>query len=91
MRGFDVPVIFDATHSVQLPGSQGATTGGQREFVPLLARSAVAAGIDGLFMETHTNPQQALSDSSVVFDLTHLGQLLDTLLAIHSIVQQETS
>ena len=60
-------------------------------FVPLLARSAVAAGIDGLFMETHTNPQQALSDSSVVFDLTHLGQLLDTLLAIHSIVQQETS
>lgn len=91
MRGFGVPVVFDATHAVQLPGSQGSATGGQREFVPLLARSAIAAGIDGLFMETHPTPKEALSDSSVVFDLNHLRPLLDTLLAIHAIVQKESS
>ena len=91
MRGFNVPVIFDATHSVQLPGSQGESTGGQREFIPLLARSAVAAGVDGLFMETHTAPQEALSDSSVVVDLAELKALLQTLLAIHAVVQKGLS
>ena len=90
MRGFGVPVIFDATHSVQLPGSQGSATGGQREFIPLLARSAVAAGVDGLFMETHPTPKEALSDSSVVFDLAELKELLQTLLAIHAIIQRES-
>lgn len=81
------PVSFDASHSVQLPGAQGTTTGGQREFIPLLARAAVASGIQALFLETHPTPEKALSDASTVFPLADLSRLLDSLLAIHAIVQ----
>jgi len=79
MRNTGCPVVFDATHSVQLPGGQGKVSGGQREFVPVLARAAVAAGISGLFMETHPNPVQALSDGPNAFPLGHLEELLHTL------------
>lgn len=79
MRNTGCPVVFDATHSVQLPGGQGTVSGGQREFVPVLARAAVAAGISGLFMETHPNPVQALSDGPNAFPLGHLEELLHTL------------
>ncbi|PIY07099.1 MAG: 3-deoxy-8-phosphooctulonate synthase, partial [Gallionellales bacterium CG_4_10_14_3_um_filter_54_96] len=75
MRNTGCPVVFDATHSVQLPGGQGTVSGGQREFVPVLARAAVAAGISGLFMETHPNPSQALSDGPNAFPLGHLKVL----------------
>lgn len=88
MQTFGVPVEFDATHSVQLPGAGGGVSGGQREFVPLLARSAVAAGIQALFIETHTDPSAALSDSASIYDLAHLGDLLDTLIPIHDIVRK---
>ncbi len=88
MARFGVPVSFDASHSVQLPGGQGTLSGGQREFIPLLARSAVASGIQALFIETHTNPSQAFSDSATVFPLDQLGTLLDTLLCLHEIVQR---
>jgi 2-dehydro-3-deoxyphosphooctonate aldolase (KDO 8-P synthase) len=86
MQGFGVPVAFDATHSVQLPGGLGGSTGGQREFIPLLSRAAVASGIQALFVETHPNPELAKSDSSSVLDLDHLGQLLDVLIPIHELV-----
>ena len=79
MRDTGCPVVFDATHSVQLPGGQGTSSGGQREFVPVLARAAVAAGIAGVFMETHPNPSQALSDGPNAFPLGHLKELLRTL------------
>lgn len=79
MRNTDCPVVFDATHSVQLPGGQGVVSGGQREFVPVLARAAVAAGISGIFMETHPNPAKALSDGPNSFPLDHLEELLRTL------------
>lgn len=82
-------VSFDATHSVQLPGGLGTSSGGQREFIPLLARAAVASGIQALFLESHPSPEKALSDAKSVFDLAHLGRLLDTLLAIHEIVNKE--
>ena len=88
MASFGVPVAYDASHSVQLPGGLGHASGGQREFIPLLARSAVAAGIQVLFMETHTNPPKALSDSASVFPLDELAPLLDTLLAIHDITRR---
>ncbi|MBT6457066.1 MAG: 3-deoxy-8-phosphooctulonate synthase, partial [Gammaproteobacteria bacterium] len=77
MRESEVPVVFDATHSVQLPGGQGATSGGQREFVPVLARAAIAAGVSGLFMETHPNPEQALSDGPNAWPLGQLESLLN--------------
>jgi 2-dehydro-3-deoxyphosphooctonate aldolase (KDO 8-P synthase) len=86
MQSCNVPVSFDATHSVQLPGGLGTSSGGQREFVPLLARAAVASGIQALFMETHPCPEKALSDSSSVYPLSELGQLLDILIPIHNIV-----
>lgn len=79
MRETDCPVVFDATHSVQLPGGQGSCSGGQREFVPVLARAAVAAGVAGLFMETHPNPEQALSDGPNSWPLARIGELLETL------------
>ncbi|MDH4215941.1 MAG: 3-deoxy-8-phosphooctulonate synthase, partial [Gallionella sp.] len=82
------PVVFDATHSVQLPGGQGTVSGGQREFVPVLARAAVAAGISGLFMETHPNPSQALSDGPNAFPLGHIKALLETLMALDKAVKQ---
>jgi 2-dehydro-3-deoxyphosphooctonate aldolase (KDO 8-P synthase) len=79
MRETDCPVVFDATHSVQLPGGQGSCSGGQREFVPVLARAAVAAGVAGLFMETHPDPEQALSDGPNSWPLARIGELLKTL------------
>jgi 2-dehydro-3-deoxyphosphooctonate aldolase (KDO 8-P synthase) len=79
MRATACPVVFDATHSVQLPGAQGNASGGQREFVPVLARAAVAAGIAGIFMETHPRPQEALSDGPNAWPLARMGALLSTL------------
>ncbi len=84
MRETRCPVVFDATHSVQLPGGQGTTSGGQREFVPALARAAVAVGIAGLFMETHPDPEKALSDGPNAWPLAHMAQLLEVLLRIDS-------
>ncbi|MGA7594431.1 MAG: 3-deoxy-8-phosphooctulonate synthase [Gallionella sp.] len=89
MRSTGCPVVFDATHSVQLPGGQGTVSGGQREFVPVLARAAVAAGISGLFMETHPNPAKALSDGPNAFPLGHLKALLQTLIALDETVKQQ--
>ena len=79
MRATGCPVVFDATHSVQLPGGQGASSGGQREFVPVLARAAVAAGVAGVFMETHPDPAQALSDGPNAWPLQRMESLLATL------------
>lgn len=82
MRAF-APVVFDATHSVQIPSGSNGVSGGQPEFIPLLARAAVAAGIDGIFLEVHDNPAQAKSDGANALDLRNLKPLLETLLAIH--------
>jgi 2-dehydro-3-deoxyphosphooctonate aldolase (KDO 8-P synthase) len=79
MRETDAPVVFDVTHSVQLPGGQGTSSGGQREFVPVLARAAVAVGIAGIFMETHPNPAEALSDGPNAVPLRHMAALLEQL------------
>jgi len=89
MRDTGCPVVFDATHSVQLPGGQGTVSGGQREFVPVLARAAVAAGISGLFMETHPDPSKALSDGPNAFPLGHLKALLKTLMALDEAVKRQ--
>ncbi|GAB4121062.1 MAG: 3-deoxy-8-phosphooctulonate synthase [Sideroxydans sp.] len=89
MRETGCPVVFDATHSVQLPGGQGTASGGQREFVPVLARAAVAAGVAGLFMETHPDPAKALSDGPNAFPLGHLQELLQTLKALDALVKQQ--
>ncbi len=89
MRNTGCPVVFDATHSVQLPGGQGTVSGGQREFVPVLARAAVAAGVAGVFMETHPNPAKALSDGPNAFPLGHLKTLLRTLKALDETVKQQ--
>jgi 2-dehydro-3-deoxyphosphooctonate aldolase (KDO 8-P synthase) len=86
MQKMGVPVIFDATHSVQLPG--GATTGGQREMIPVLARAAVAAGCDAVFMETHPNPERALSDGPNMVPLAELPQLIEQLKRIRSLVNE---
>jgi 2-dehydro-3-deoxyphosphooctonate aldolase (KDO 8-P synthase) len=88
MRETRCPVVFDATHSVQLPGGQGTSSGGQREFVPVLARAAVAAGVSGLFMETHPNPEKALSDGPNAWPLKHMRALLETVKAIDTLVKQ---
>ncbi len=88
MRETGCPVVYDATHSVQLPGGQGTASGGQREFVPVLARAAVAAGVAGLFMETHPNPAQALSDGPNAWPLQHMKALLETLRDIDRLVKQ---
>ena len=88
MRDTQCPVVFDATHSVQVPGGQGTVSGGQREFVPTLARAAVAVGISGLFMETHPAPDQALSDGTNSWPLASMKSLLTTLKAIDETVKQ---
>jgi 2-dehydro-3-deoxyphosphooctonate aldolase (KDO 8-P synthase) len=88
LRETGCPVVFDATHSVQLPGGQGATSGGQREFVPVLARAAVAVGIAGLFMETHPNPEQALSDGPNAWPLGKMRALLEQLRDIDALVKR---
>ncbi len=87
MRETGCPVVFDATHSVQLPGGQGSSSGGQREFVPVLARAAVASGVAGLFMETHPNPEKALSDGPNAWPLQHMKVLLETLKSIDQLVK----
>ena len=89
MRETGCPVVFDATHSVQLPGGQGTVSGGQREFVPVLARAAVASGISGVFMETHPNPERALSDGPNAWPLKHMKALLVTLKALDALVKQQ--
>jgi len=89
MRNTKCPVVFDATHSVQLPGGQGTVSGGQREFVPVLARAAVAVGVSGLFMETHPNPSKALSDGPNAFPLGHLKELLQTLMVLDTAVKKQ--
>ena len=89
MRGTGVPVVFDATHSVQLPGGQGSCSGGQREFVPVLARAAVAAGVSGIFMETHPDPAVALSDGPNAWPLGQMQMLLATLQRIDSTVKAQ--
>ena len=86
MQALGVPVIFDATHSVQLPG--GASTGGQREMIPVLARAAVAAGCDAVFMETHPNPEPALSDGPNMVPLAELPRLIEQLKRIRSLVNE---
>jgi 2-dehydro-3-deoxyphosphooctonate aldolase (KDO 8-P synthase) len=88
MRETGCPVVFDATHSVQLPGGQGTSSGGQREFVPVLARAAVAAGISGLFMETHPDPASAKSDGPNAWPLDRMEPLLETLVAIDRTVKE---
>jgi 2-dehydro-3-deoxyphosphooctonate aldolase (KDO 8-P synthase) len=89
MRNTGCPVVFDATHSVQLPGGQGTSSGGQREFVPVLARAAIAAGVAGVFMETHPNPSKAMSDGPNAFPLGHLKELLSTLCVLDKVVKQQ--
>jgi 2-dehydro-3-deoxyphosphooctonate aldolase (KDO 8-P synthase) len=88
MRATGCPVVFDATHSVQLPGGQGTSSGGQREFVPVLARAAVAVGIAGLFMETHPDPEHALSDGPNSWPLDRFGALLEELVALDAVVKR---
>jgi len=88
MRETGCPVVFDATHSVQLPGGQGDASGGQREFVPVLARAAVAAGVAGVFMETHPNPEKALSDGPNAWPLPLMRELLETLQELDAAVKR---
>jgi 2-dehydro-3-deoxyphosphooctonate aldolase (KDO 8-P synthase) len=88
MRETGAPVVFDATHSVQLPGGQGTTSGGQREMVPVLARAAVAVGVAGVFMETHPDPAKALSDGPNAVPLKHMRALLETLLALDAVAKR---
>ncbi len=88
MRESAAPVVFDATHSVQLPGGQGTSSGGQREMVPVLARAAVAVGVAGLFMETHPDPSKALSDGPNAVPLKHMRALLETLLALDTVTKK---
>jgi 2-dehydro-3-deoxyphosphooctonate aldolase (KDO 8-P synthase) len=90
MRETGAPVVFDATHSVQLPGGQGTSSGGQREFVPVLSRAAVAVGVAGLFMETHPNPAQALSDGPNAVPLKHMKALLSQLVELDRVVKRQT-
>ncbi len=88
MRESEAPVVFDATHSVQLPGGQGSSSGGQREFVPVLARAAIAAGVSGLFMETHPDPAKALSDGPNSWPLDKMAELLETLMELDQAVKR---
>ena len=91
LRSSNAPVVFDATHSVQLPGGQGSSSGGQREFVPVLSRAAVAVGISGLFMETHPDPSKALSDGPNAVPLNRMKELLESLVAIDMVVKRSGS
>ena len=88
LRGTGCPVVFDATHSVQLPGGQGSASGGQREFVPVLARAAVAAGVAGVFMETHPRPREALSDGPNAWPLARMESLLTTLVELDRVAKR---
>jgi 2-dehydro-3-deoxyphosphooctonate aldolase (KDO 8-P synthase) len=88
MRETNCPVVFDATHSVQLPGGQGTKSGGQREFVPVLARAAVAVGVAGVFMETHPDPDKALSDGPNAWPLGKMEALLETLQALDAVAKK---
>lgn len=88
MRETDCPVVFDATHSVQLPGGQGTSSGGQREFVPILARAAIAVGISGIFMETHPDPDKALSDGPNSWPLDKMEELLGSLIELDKITKK---
>jgi 2-dehydro-3-deoxyphosphooctonate aldolase (KDO 8-P synthase) len=88
MRETGAPVVFDATHSVQLPGGQGTSSGGQREFVPVLARAAIAVGVAGVFMETHPDPAKALSDGPNAVPLAHMRALLETLLELDRVTKK---
>jgi len=88
MRGTGCPVVFDATHSVQLPGGRGTSSGGQREHIPVLARAAVAAGVAGVFMETHPKPDEALCDGPNSFPLALMGELLETLAALDRVAKK---
>src|SRR5215831_21124140 len=88
MRATGCPVVFDATHSVQLPGGQGTASGGQREFIPVLARAAVATGVAGLFMETHPRPEEALSDGPNAWPLARMEPLLMTLAELDRAVKK---
>jgi 2-dehydro-3-deoxyphosphooctonate aldolase (KDO 8-P synthase) len=93
MRGLAVmrnyaPVVFDGTHTVQLPGGQGNASGGQREFIPVLTRAAIGAGVAGVFMETHPNPDQALCDGPNSLPLKHIGELLETLVELDRVVKK---
>ncbi len=90
LRGTGCPVVFDATHSVQLPGAKGSASGGQREFIPVLARAAAAAGVAGLFMETHPDPATALSDGPNAWPLGQMRELLETLVEIDAAVKRTT-
>jgi 2-dehydro-3-deoxyphosphooctonate aldolase (KDO 8-P synthase) len=89
MRETGCPVVFDATHSVQLPGGQGDRSGGQREFVPVLARAAVAVGVAGLFMETHPDPAKAMSDGPNAWPLPQMAGLLEHLLELDALIKQK--
>jgi 2-dehydro-3-deoxyphosphooctonate aldolase (KDO 8-P synthase) len=88
MRATGCPVVFDATHSVQLPGGQGTSSGGQREHIPVLARAAVAAGVSGVFMETHPKPDEALCDGPNSWPLALMPELLETLAALDHVVKK---
>jgi 2-dehydro-3-deoxyphosphooctonate aldolase (KDO 8-P synthase) len=90
MRECGYPIVFDATHSVQMPGGQGATSGGQRQFVPYLARAATAVGVDALFMEIHASPDEALSDGPNMVPLAHLEGLLKQVLSLRAALDATT-
>jgi 2-dehydro-3-deoxyphosphooctonate aldolase (KDO 8-P synthase) len=90
LRNTNCPVIYDATHSVQLPGGKGSSSGGCREFVPVLARAAISVGVAGLFIETHENPDQALSDGPNSWPLNRMNDLLETLISIDQVVKKKT-
>jgi 2-dehydro-3-deoxyphosphooctonate aldolase (KDO 8-P synthase) len=90
MQSFGVPVVFDITHSLQLPGGQGQSSGGQPQYIPYFARAGVAAGVDGLFMEVHDNPAKALSDGPNALDLSLLPDLLSELMAIRRSLSDRT-
>jgi 2-dehydro-3-deoxyphosphooctonate aldolase (KDO 8-P synthase) len=90
LRSTGCPVVFDATHSVQLPGGQGGSSGGQREFIPVLARAAIAAGVAGLFMETHPEPDKALSDGPNAWPLERIEPLLGTLKELDEAVKRNS-
>jgi 2-dehydro-3-deoxyphosphooctonate aldolase (KDO 8-P synthase) len=88
MRETNAPVVFDATHSVQLPGGRGTTSGGERQFVPVLSRAAIAVGVAGIFMETHPNPAEAMSDGPNAVPLSRMKELLITMQAIDRVAKQ---
>jgi 2-dehydro-3-deoxyphosphooctonate aldolase (KDO 8-P synthase) len=88
LRGLGCPVILDVTHSVQLPGGQGTCSGGQREFIPLLARAGVAAGVDGIFLEVHPDPEQARCDGPNSLPLAQIPPLWRTLKALHALLRE---